>query len=70
MFGVTEPGFYGTINATTGKTVLFIPRLPDDYAIWMGKLKACEDFKKKYEVDEVFYVDEVREYTQIKKLIM
>lgn len=59
LFGVQEPGFYGTIRVSDGLTTLFAPRLPEEYAVWMGKLWTLEDFKKKYEVDEVFYEDEI-----------
>jgi Xaa-Pro dipeptidase len=59
LFGVQEAGFYGAIRVSDGFTTLFAPRLPDEYAVWMGKLWTLEDFKKKYEVDEVCYVDEI-----------
>lgn len=36
-----------------------MPRLPSEYATWMGKLLTCDDFKKRYAVDSVKYVDEV-----------
>lgn len=59
FFGVREPDFYGTINVNTGKTTLFIPRLPNEYATWLGRLSSCDDFANQYVVDEVRYVDEV-----------
>lgn len=36
-----------------------MPRLPSEYATWMGRLSSCENFAEKYGVDEVRYVDEV-----------
>lgn len=30
-----------------GAAHLFMPRLPEVYAVWMGPLKGPEDFKKK-----------------------
>ena len=59
LFGVTEPGCYGTVEIKTGRATLYVPRLPEEYAVWMGPLLGLEDFKKKYEVDTVHYVDEV-----------
>ncbi|KAH8318825.1 hypothetical protein KR074_007311 [Drosophila pseudoananassae] len=68
LFGVKEPGFYAiiTIDVKSGgyKTVLFVPRLPEEYGTWMGDLLTPKDFKDMYEVDEVFYVDELNDYLE------
>jgi len=29
----------------SGKSILFIPRLPDDYAVWLGEIKPLSHFK-------------------------
>ncbi|XP_051787503.1 xaa-Pro dipeptidase [Erpetoichthys calabaricus] len=54
-FGVTEAGCYGTIDVDTGKSIVFIPKLPESYATWMGKIHPPEHFKQKYALDEVHY---------------
>ena len=36
-FGVTEADCYGAIDVDTGRSFLFIPHLPEEYATWMGK---------------------------------
>jgi len=36
-----------------------MPRLPAEYAVWMGKIHPPEHFKALYAVDEVRYVDEI-----------
>ncbi|GMH43420.1 hypothetical protein BSKO_11342 [Bryopsis sp. KO-2023] len=59
LFGVTEPNWYGAIDIKTGKSVLFMPRLPPSYAVWMGALKTTDDCKSIYAVDEVRYTDEI-----------
>ncbi|XP_068629258.1 xaa-Pro dipeptidase isoform X1 [Battus philenor] len=59
--GVREPGCYCALDVTTKKAHLFIPRLPDEYEVWMGKLLSCEQFKEIYGVDEVHYVDQLQE---------
>ncbi|XP_029043596.2 xaa-Pro dipeptidase isoform X1 [Osmia bicornis bicornis] len=66
-FGVEEPGCYGAIDTSTGTSILFVPRLPAEYAIWQGKLHTLEDFKKRYVVDEVHYTDEIANVLKTKQ---
>ena len=58
-FGVGEPDYYGAIDLTTGKSYLFAPKLPDSYAIWMGKLYTLNDLVDRYNVDAVYYTEQV-----------
>ncbi|KAL7978757.1 hypothetical protein Chor_013246 [Crotalus horridus] len=58
-FGVTEADCYGAIEVNNGNTILFIPRLPESYAVWMGKIHPPEYYKEKYSVNEVHYTDEI-----------
>jgi Xaa-Pro dipeptidase len=58
-FGVKEPGFYGAIEVASGKSWLFMPRLPEEWAVWQGRIHPPAHFQKMYEVDEVRYVDEL-----------
>jgi len=50
----------------TKKSILFIERLPSEYAVWMGKILSPEDFKKMYDVHEVRYVDEIADFLKTK----
>jgi Xaa-Pro dipeptidase len=59
LFGVREPGFYGAIDIATGESILFIPRLPADYAVWLGEIKSLSYFKETYMVNKVYYTDEI-----------
>ncbi|XP_043808030.1 xaa-Pro dipeptidase isoform X2 [Manihot esculenta] len=59
LFGVTEPGFYGAIDVATGNSILFVPRLPADYAVWLGEIKPLSYFQEKYRVSMVYYTDEI-----------
>ena len=54
-----EPDHYGAIDVTTGLSILFIPRLPEDYATVMGHIATLEEVKQSYQVDLVYYVDEI-----------
>uniref|UniRef100_A0A4W3JYE0 Xaa-Pro dipeptidase n=1 Tax=Callorhinchus milii TaxID=7868 RepID=A0A4W3JYE0_CALMI len=54
-FGVTEANIYGAIEVASGKTHLFIPKLPENYAVWMGTIHPPNFFKDKYGVDKVHY---------------
>uniref|UniRef100_A0A671LC63 Xaa-Pro dipeptidase n=1 Tax=Sinocyclocheilus anshuiensis TaxID=1608454 RepID=A0A671LC63_9TELE len=54
-FGVTEADCY----IDSKKSVLFVPKLPESYATWMGEIYPREHFKEKYAVDEVHYTTDV-----------
>ncbi|XP_010541025.1 PREDICTED: xaa-Pro dipeptidase [Tarenaya hassleriana] len=59
LFGVREPEFYGVIDIGSGKSILFAPRLPADYAVWLGEIKRLSYFQERYMVDMVYHVDEI-----------
>jgi Xaa-Pro dipeptidase len=58
LFGYSTPDCFGAVFAN-GHSVVFIPRLPASYAVWMGKLPTCESIRALLQVDEVKYVDEL-----------
>jgi len=58
-FGVLEPDYYGAIDVDTGRSVLYQPRLDENYAIIMGHIPTPEELQDRYRVDEVRYVDEM-----------
>lgn len=37
LFGGLEPGYYGSLEVDTGRATLFVPKLPEEYAVWMGE---------------------------------
>ncbi|KAF5788555.1 putative xaa-Pro dipeptidase [Helianthus annuus] len=59
LFGVREPGFYGAIDVDSGKSILFAPRLPAEYAVWMGEIKPLSYFEETYMVSKAYYTDEI-----------
>ncbi|CAI5950638.1 unnamed protein product [Closterium sp. NIES-64] len=61
LFGVIEPGFYGAVDVSVqpARSFLFMPHLPDSYAVWMGPLHTHQQIKDKYGVDEVHYIEDM-----------
>ena len=59
LFGVKEPDCVGVLDAASGRATLFVPRLPAEYATWMGEIKPCAWFREHYAVDACHYVDEL-----------
>ncbi|XP_034237042.1 xaa-Pro dipeptidase [Thrips palmi] len=59
LCGVQEQGCLVALRVRDGRCVVFVPRLPSEYAVWMGRLRAPDEFKAKYAVEQVNYVDEI-----------
>ncbi|XP_015955204.1 uncharacterized protein LOC107479593 [Arachis duranensis] len=64
LFGVREPGFYGAIDVESGESILFAPRLPDEYAVWLGEIKPLSYFKEHYMVSTACFTDEIASVLQ------
>lgn len=60
LFGVTEDSFYGALDVRSGEAYLFMPRLPENFAVWFGEVPTPETVKAKYAVQHVFYMDEMK----------
>ena len=62
VFGVSEMDCYGVIDFANEKSILFVPT-PDNFLkIWMT-IMTKEDYKKKYPlIDEIRYMDELKQY--------
>lgn len=58
LFGVREPDCLATIDLETEKATLYIPRLPAEYATWMGHILPPTHFQGVYKVDRVLFVGE------------
>lgn len=56
---MTEADCYGAIDVNSKKSILFVPKLPESYATWMGEIYPREHFKEKYAVDEVHYTTDI-----------
>jgi Xaa-Pro dipeptidase len=53
LFGSNLPDCLGAIEVDTGKAILFIPKLPEEYAVWLGVIRSTEYFKEKFALDDV-----------------
>lgn len=62
LFGINEPNFYGAIDMNTEESILFIPELPENMAVWIGPNKTKEFYKNKYGVDHVDYTHNIKTY--------
>lgn len=61
QFGVNEPDMLGMINLADGSATLVIPRLPEEYAIWMGAIKQPAEYAAEYGVQRAIFRDELGE---------
>eukprot|EP00960_Hanusia_phi_P039478 753915-Hanusia_phi.AAC.9 len=67
LFGAGFPDCLGAIEVSSGRSILFVPRQPDSYSVWMGSPPSLEDLKTIYCVDEVLYTSELPSYIASKK---
>lgn len=59
-FGVLEADCFGAIEVDTGRTHLFVPYFPPNYAVWMGPPLTLEAYARKYGIENVHYTKNVR----------
>lgn len=57
LTGVKEPDCQLLLDVNTGSTTLLIPKLPPDYATIMGRICTMEEWKVRYEMDDVMYTE-------------
>lgn len=58
LFGYSTPDCFGAVLAN-GDGIVFIPRHPSSFAVWMGELPTPEKVKERLEMDDVYYADEI-----------
>eukprot|EP00758_Cryptobia_borreli_P003213 Tbor_TRINITY_DN3613_c1_g1::TRINITY_DN3613_c1_g1_i1::g.377::m.377/K14213/PEPD; Xaa-Pro dipeptidase len=68
LFGYEVPDCFGAVFPDTCKGVIFIPRHPESYAVWMGPFPSTEFIKKVTGIDEVYYVDEIAHIMRTKNV--
>ncbi|VDM15845.1 unnamed protein product [Hydatigera taeniaeformis] len=57
-FGVLEPDCYGAIEVATQRAILFVSKISESSAIYMGELPSLSDIVVRYGVDEAHYTHE------------
>ncbi|CAD7975779.1 unnamed protein product [Amoebophrya sp. A25] len=66
LFGCKEPGLLGGLDIGSGQGYLFVPKLDEVYATWLGPIRGVSWFAKYYEIGEqnVFYLgsDELKSF--------
>jgi Xaa-Pro dipeptidase len=67
FFGYEKEDCYAAVELATGKGYLFVPRLPDSYAVWMGRLISPAEAGTTAGVDGAWYVDEMKQVLADKK---
>ena len=65
LSGVQEPDCAVMIELPMGRTTLLIPKLPPEYATIMGHLYTRDEWKTKYQVDQVEYTTTTAEIDAI-----
>ncbi|KAM9960876.1 hypothetical protein ACTFIW_010034 [Dictyostelium discoideum] len=66
-FGSDIPDCFGIVGLDEQATsILCIPKLPAEYATWMGEIRSKEYYKSIFLVDQVLYVDEMMDYLKSK----
>ncbi|XP_050440557.1 xaa-Pro dipeptidase [Adelges cooleyi] len=66
-FGVCEPGCYGLLQVSTGNVHLFFPKIPEEHYVWMGVPLDIEEYKKRYQVKNISYVETLLETLELLK---
>lgn len=73
VFGINEPDCFGAINLSSGKSLLFIPEVPEAWEVWNGPNRVAEFYNKKYRVTETHFTKDINSVLQkegIKKLYL
>ncbi|RMX44121.1 hypothetical protein pdam_00002560 [Pocillopora damicornis] len=65
-FGVLEAGCLGAVEVESTCAILFFPKPPPGYHKWIGVRNSLEHFRKRYEVEEVYYTNQIADVLQKK----
>jgi Xaa-Pro dipeptidase len=64
LFGVNEPDYYGILDFSNRKSILFVPDRDDMYPIWHGYVHPLAYYSERYNVSDVKHVSELSKWIQ------
>ncbi|KAI9296287.1 hypothetical protein K502DRAFT_323862 [Neoconidiobolus thromboides FSU 785] len=64
LTGVDQPGYHVIVELSSGKSILFAPKIHDDEIMWIGEQPSLTEQKEKYNVDEILYVEQLIPYIE------
>jgi Xaa-Pro aminopeptidase len=59
LTGVQEPGYALLIDPRRGEETLFVPKLTQEHAVWMGHIPSLGEARKAFGIADVRYADEL-----------
>ncbi|VDN14417.1 unnamed protein product [Dibothriocephalus latus] len=61
-FGGLEPDWYGAIEVTTQRAILFVPEIPESVAVYIGEPLSRAQIAERYAVDEVHFTNKICDF--------
>ncbi len=59
LTGVEEPGYLLVIDPRRGEETLFVPKLTQEHAVWMGHIPSLREARKAFGIADVRYADDL-----------
>ena len=59
LTGVEEPGYALLIDARRGEETLFVPKLTQEHAVWMGHIPSLREARRAFGISDVRYEDDL-----------
>jgi Xaa-Pro aminopeptidase len=60
LTGVQEPGYALVIDPRGGEETLFVPKLTQEHAVWMGHIPSLREARTAFGISDVRYADELQ----------
>lgn len=63
-FGAEAEDCLGVIDVERSESALFVPKLPEEFAVWMGKIESLQEIKTRYAVDHTAYIEDLEAFVR------